>query len=138
MEIERSAHADEHRRLELVTHLRHPLLLLRHADPDPHDVRTRAVDLLDDRRPLVVVELAVGRRIATHDPYARITPAQVQRQLDERPLVMSAIEVDALTGRRRVGAGAQHQLGTVDPSAEVVAERVDGPHERLAVREVQR
>ncbi len=38
MKVERSADADQHRRLEVRTHRRHPFLLLGDADADPHDV----------------------------------------------------------------------------------------------------
>src|SRR5438067_10175964 len=38
VEIERRAHPDQDRSLEIWTHPRHPLLLLGHADAGPHDV----------------------------------------------------------------------------------------------------
>src|SRR5215210_6904577 len=47
MEVERGAHADEHGCVQPFPHASHPLLLLRHADADPHDIRAGAVDLAD-------------------------------------------------------------------------------------------
>src|SRR5918992_3121949 len=39
VEVESRAHAAHHGHLEAVAHARHPLLLLRHPDPDPQHVR---------------------------------------------------------------------------------------------------
>src|SRR5687768_14848443 len=39
MEVEGRAHAAHHRYLDAVAHARHPLLLLRDADPDPQHIR---------------------------------------------------------------------------------------------------
>ena len=36
------------------------------------------------------------------------------------------------------GEGARHQLGAVNAVGERMTERVQGPHERLAVRDVER
>src|SRR5215208_3520494 len=49
VEVERGADCAHHGDVETLPHARHPLLLLRHADADPQDVRARLVDLLDER-----------------------------------------------------------------------------------------
>src|SRR3712207_5658825 len=46
VEVERGADADEDRRVEPRAHPGHPLLLLGHADADPHDLRAGRVDLV--------------------------------------------------------------------------------------------
>ncbi len=49
VEVERGADPDQHGRLELRAQHRHPLLLLGHADADPHHVGLGLVDLRGDR-----------------------------------------------------------------------------------------
>src|SRR3954451_10542877 len=76
VEVEGGADADEQRRIELGPHLRHPLLLLRLARPDPDDVGLQPVDLTQDPGLLVLGERPVGRRPAADDPQARIAIEQ--------------------------------------------------------------
>src|SRR5947209_4911869 len=108
VEIERGAHADEHRRVEQRAHVRHPLLLLGHADPGPNDVCARAVDLLDDGVLLLVAEYTVRRGVAAHDPDPWIAAAKVERELYERALIAPAVQVEAMPAARGSLARARH------------------------------
>src|SRR4051812_18557105 len=47
MEVEGGPHGGHHRHVEPLAHVRHPLLLLRHADANPEDVRAVAMDACD-------------------------------------------------------------------------------------------
>src|SRR5215213_2475961 len=87
VEVESGPDADHHRNVEAVAHSRHPLLLLRHADADPEHVRAGLVDLARHRGLLVLAERPERRRVAAHYAYARVAPAQGERQLHERALV---------------------------------------------------
>ncbi len=138
VEVERRADADQHRRLEQRAHLRHPLLLLGHPDSDPHDVGPRMVDLLGDRVPLLRGQRAVRGRVAADDLDPGIALAEVERQLHQRALVAAAVQVEPLTVVGGGGTGLGHQLGSVDAVAERVPERVQRPHQRLTVGDVER
>src|SRR3954454_11198406 len=133
VEVERGADAHEDGRIEAPAHRGHPLLLLRHADPDPHDVRAGAVDLVRDRVELGVVEVAERRRAAADDPEAGELPAEVQRELDQGALVAPAVEEDPSALLCRALAVAQHEVGAVDAVGQRAAERAQRPDERLAV-----
>src|SRR3954452_16088155 len=133
VEVERCADSYEDGSIEAPAHRGHPLLLLRHADPDPHDVGAGAVDLVGDRVELGVVEVAERRRAAADDPEAGELPAEVQRELDQGALVAPAVEEDPGPLLRRALAVAQHEVGAVDAVRQRAAERAQRPDERLAV-----
>ena len=85
-----------------VAHPRHPLLLLGHADPDPHDVGAAAVDVARDGVLLGVASASRnGRRVAADDLQARVAQAQRAGELGERALVAAAVEVHPLAGLAR-------------------------------------
>ena len=138
MEVERRADADQHGRVEVRAQRRHPLLLLGDADADPHDIGPRIVDLGDDRGLLLFGERAVRWRVAADDPDPGVTLAEIQCELYERSLVAAAVQVETLAGRRGSGARTSHQLWAVYAVRERMTERVERPHERLAVGHVQR
>src|SRR4051794_35133377 len=124
MEVERGADADEHGRIEPRAHARHPLLLLGRADPYPYDVGPRSVYILSDPGVVGGVELAEGRRVAADDPQPRERLAQVQRELGERALIASAVEVEAGTAAGGSLGRVPHQVGPVDAVGQPVAEQV--------------
>ena len=90
-----------------VAHPRHPLLLLGHADPDPHDVGAGALDVGRDGLLLGVGELAERRRVAADDLQPGMAQPQVARELDERALVAAAVEVHAPARSRAARAQAR-------------------------------
>ena len=138
VEVERGADADEHGRVDAVAQRGHPLLLLGHADADPHDVGLGVVDLGDDGVDLLVAERAERRRVAADDLQAVEAPAQVERELDERALVAAAVEEHPRTGEGAALAELRHQVRAVDAVGEVVAERVHRPDDGLAVGDDER
>src|ERR687896_862690 len=133
VEVERRAHAAHHRHLEAVAHAGHPHLLLRHADPDPQHIRARLVDLRDDGALLLLGEGSERRRVSAHDLDAWVALAQGEGELDERALVAAAVEPDAVTALGAAVVVAEHQLGPVDPVAQLLAQQVGRPYERHAV-----
>src|SRR5918999_723012 len=94
VEVDRGADAAHHRHLEAVAHAGHPLLLLRHADPDPQHIGARLVDLRDEGALLLLGERAERRRIAAHDLDARVALAQGEGELDQGALVAAAVQPD--------------------------------------------
>ena len=95
------------------------------------------VDLADDGLALLLGERTMRRRIAADDLDPGIALAQVERELDQGPLVAAAVEVEALAGGGRAGARSSHQLRPVDAVGQRVAEHVHRPDQRLSVRHVQ-
>src|SRR4051812_38934613 len=68
MEVKGRAHPGHHRDVEVPLHPRHPLLLLRGADPDPQHVRTIVLDLANEAVLLRPGERPERRRVAADDP----------------------------------------------------------------------
>ena len=73
------------------------------------------------------------RRVAADDVDARVAPAQVERELDERALVAPAVEPDAVAALGAAVAVAEHQLRAVDAVRQVRAEHVRRPDDRHPV-----
>src|ERR1039458_10775291 len=80
----------------------------------------------------------MGWRITADDLDAGIALAQVKGELHQRSLVAPPVEVEALAGLGRAGAGARHQLRSVYAARQRVPERVDRPNQRSAVRHAER
>src|SRR3954463_16349976 len=133
VEVERRADGAHDRHLEPLAHAGHPLLLTRHAGPDPQHVRPVAIDQLHDLVLLVRLEVAERGRVAAHDPQTGEVAPQVQRQLRQRALVAAAVEPDAVPLCGAAARVAAHQLGPVDAVREVLAQQVHRPHERHPV-----
>src|SRR5215213_10596014 len=100
VEVEGRADRAHDRHVQPLAEARHPLLLLRDADPDPEHVRPRVVDLVDERVLLLVCHRAERWRVAAHDVDPGMPPAQVEGELHERALVASAVEPDAMAALR--------------------------------------
>ena len=133
MEVERGADADEHAARQPRAHRGHPLLLLRDADPDPHDLGAGPLDVGDDVDRLGLRERAERRCVAADDLQARVAEPQVAGELHERAVVAAAVQVHAPAGARCPLAGAIHQVGAVHAVVDLVAECLERPHQRLAV-----
>jgi hypothetical protein len=76
MKIECGAYAHQHRCIQQVYVLTHPLLLLRGADSDPYYIRTRLIDLIYYRSIFLDGQRAEWRRMNTYDKQARKTGDQ--------------------------------------------------------------
>src|SRR3954454_23251699 len=76
VEVERGADAREDRGVETVAHVGHPLLLLRLACADPHDVRARRGDARGDVVLLGLGQWAERRRPAADDAQAGVAAQQ--------------------------------------------------------------
>ena len=148
MEVERGADADQHRRLKPGPHPLHPELLPRLAGADPDDLRAGTVDLLNRPEILLGSRFAKRRRRARADMRWRVSAddletrearPQRERQSDERGLAAPSIEVHPGTASRRPLTAGKHQVGTIDPRADLaVAIQAKCPDERLAVRHDER
>ena len=79
------------------------------------------------------VSVAERRRVAADDLQPGMAQPQVARELDERALAATAVEVHAAAGRAGARAGAVHQVGPVYAVGRSVAEQVQRPDQRLAV-----
>src|SRR4051794_9839137 len=138
VEVEGGADSTHDRHLEALADVRHPLLLLRHADADPEHVRLRLVDLLDQRVLFLGGQRTEGWGVAADDLDALVALAQPQRELHEVALVAAAVEPDAVALGCAALRVAAHELGAVDAVGKVLAKAVRGPDQRHAVRHGQR
>src|SRR4051812_9652868 len=119
VEVERGADAHQYRRVEPRPHVRHPLLLQRHAEPHPHDVCASRVDLVGDRIGLGVGELSERPEPAPDYAQARVTLTQ---RNDEGLTVTATVEVEGATGALRALAGLGHEIRAVDAIAQGMPE----------------
>src|SRR5204862_390035 len=74
MDVEGRADAEQNWRLELNDMLRHPALLLGRTEADPHEVRFRAIDQLDDALVLLPRQGPKGRRVRSRHGQVREAP----------------------------------------------------------------
>src|SRR3954469_22284588 len=138
VEVEGGADGGHHRHVKAGAHPGHPLLLARHAGPDPQHVGPVGVDALDELGLLVRLEVAERGRVAADDPDAGVVAAQVEGELGEGALVAAAVEPHAVALLGAAARVAAHQLRAVHAVRQVLAEQVRGPDERHPVRDGQR
>src|SRR5215217_4970245 len=93
VDVERRPHADQDLRRQPGAHACHPLLLLRDADPDPHDFGARAVDVGGHGGVLLGRQLAERGSVAADDPQPRIPQPQVPRELGQNARRAPAVQV---------------------------------------------
>src|SRR2546430_11207722 len=74
MDVEGRADAEQDWRLEPNDMLRHPALLLGRTEADPHEVRFRAIDQLDDALVLLPRQGPKGRRVRSRHGQVREAP----------------------------------------------------------------
>src|SRR5712692_11379182 len=114
MKVKSCAHSDKRRGAKPSHMLCHPALLLRCADPNPDDVRSRGVDPIHYLLILLRGKRAKGWRVgASHSKAGKAGP-QPNRQFfghRRRPAV-EEVAVASLCGEL---AQSQHEIRAIDP-----------------------